>query len=170
MILPMWAFWVALIAMLIGMIGVIMPVVPGVGFIWIVVLIYAIAERFATIDGLTFGVLTLLAGIGVSADLWMSQAGAKFGGASPWSLLVGLLTAAVGAAIGLLFFGIGAIPGAIIGAIAGVIIAEWHRREDWNEAFKAGGGWAAGCLLSGVAQFFLAVLMIFIFVWQAALR
>ncbi len=167
MVLPMWAFWVALAAMVIGIIGVIMPVVPGVGFIWIVVLVYAIAERFATIDGLTFGILTILGAIGISADLWMSQAGAKAGGASPWSLLVGLLTAVLGAAIGLLFFGIGAIPGAIIGAVAGVIIAEWHRREDWNEAFKAGGGWAAGCLLSGLVQFMIAAVMILVFVWQA---
>ena len=130
-------------------------------------LIYAIAERFATIDILTFVVLTMLGAIGVSADLWVSQIGAKAGGASPWSLLVGLLTGAVGAIVGLIFLGVGAIPGAIIGAVIGIVLAEWHRREDWNEAFKVGGGWLAGCALSGVVQFFVAILMILIFVWQA---
>ena len=166
MVLPVWAFWVALAAMLIGMIGVILPVVPGVGFIWIVVVIYAIAERFATIDPITFSVITILGAIGVSADLWMSQIGATAGGASPLSLLAGALLGAVGSLVGLLFFGVGAIPGAIIGALAGVVIAEWHRREDWREAFKAGGGWLAGCALSGIVQFIVATLMILIYVWQ----
>jgi uncharacterized protein YqgC (DUF456 family) len=167
MVLPMWAFWVAAVAMAIGLIGVILPVVPGVGLIWIVILIYALAERFATIDWITFAVLTVLGAIGVSADLWMSQVGAKAGGASPWSLLVGLLLGGIGAIVGSLFFGIGAIPGAIIGAVVGVVIAEWHRREDWNEAFRVGGGWLAGCALSGVVQLIIAILMVLIFVWQA---
>lgn len=166
MVLPMWAFWTAMVAMAIGLIGVILPVVPGVGFIWIVILIYAIAEQFATIDLITFVVLTILGAIGLTADLWMTQVGAKAGGASPWSLLVGLLLGAVGAVIGTLFV-VGTIPGAIIGALLGVVIAEYHRREDWNEALKSGGGWAAGCLLSGAVQLVIAIVMIFIFVWQA---
>jgi uncharacterized protein YqgC (DUF456 family) len=163
----MWAFWVALVAMVVGLIGVILPIVPGVGFVWIVVLIYAIAERFATIDIITFAVLTLLGAIGLTADLWMSHLGAKAGGAAAPSLLVGLLLGAVGAVVGLAFLGVGAIPGAIVGAIAGVIIAEYHRREDWNEALKVGGGWAAGCLLSSGVQLLISILMILIFVWQA---
>ena len=166
MALPMWAFWVALVAMLVGMIGVILPVVPGVGFIWIVVLIYAIAERFATIDPITFSILTILGAVGFTADLWMSQAGAKAGGASVWSLLVGLLLGAVGAIVGLVFLGVGAIPGAIVGAVAGVVLAEYYRRRDWREAFKAGGGWLVGCTLSGGVQFLIAILMILIFAWQ----
>lgn len=163
---PEWAFVAALIAMFVGIIGVILPVVPGVGFIWIVVLVYAIAEKFAAIDLITFTVLTIMGVIGFTADLWMTQVGAKAGGASPLSLLVGFLLGVIGALIGAVFVGVGAIPGAIVGAIAGVIIAEYHRREDWNEAFKAGGGWAAGCLLSGGVQLFIAILMILIFIWQ----
>jgi len=167
MALPLWAFWVALVAMFVGIIGVILPVVPGVGFIWIVALVYAIAEKFAAIDPITFTVLTILGAVGFTADLWMTQVGAKAGGASPLSLLVGLLLGVVGALVGAIFLGVGAIPGAIVGAIAGVIVAEYHRREDWNEAFKAGGGWAVGCLLSGGVQLLIAILMILIFVWQA---
>ena len=111
--------------------------------------------------------LTILGAIGFTADLWMSQVGAKAGGASPWSLLTGLLLGAVGAIVGLAFLGIGAIPGAIVGAIAGVILAEYYKRQDWREAFKAGGGWLVGCTLSGGVQFLIAILMILIFVWQA---
>lgn len=170
MVLPVWAFWVALVVMIVGLIGVILPVVPGVGFIWIVVLVYAIAERFATIDPITFAVLTILGAIGLTADLWMSQVGAKVGGASVWSLLAGLVLGAIGAIVGLAFLGVGAVPGAIIGAIAGVILAEWYKRKDWREAFKAGGGWLIGCTLSGGVQLLIAVLMILIFVWQTLLR
>jgi len=166
-ILPMWAFWVALATMIVGLIGVILPVVPGVGFIWLVVLVYAVAEHFATIDPITFAVLTVLGAIGFTADLWMSQVGAKVGGASVWSLLAGLVLGAIGAIVGLVFLGVGAVPGAIVGAIAGVILAEWYRRKDWREAFKAGGGWLVGCTLSGGVQFLVAILMILIFVWQA---
>jgi uncharacterized protein YqgC (DUF456 family) len=165
-ILPMWAFWVALAAMAIGLIGVILPIVPGVGFIWIVVLIYAIAERFATIDPITFAALTVLGAIGVSADLWMSHAGAKIGGASAWSLLAGLVLGAIGAIVGLVFLGVGAVPGAILGTILGIVLAEWYQRRDWREAFKVGGGWLVGCTLSGGVQFLIAVLMIVIFAWQ----
>lgn len=167
MVLPLWTFWAALAAMIVGLLGVILPLVPGVGFIWLVTLAYAVAERFVTIDPLTFVVLTLLGAIGFSADLWMSQIGAKIGGASVWSLLAGMVLGAIGAVAGLIFMGIGALPGALVGAIAGVILAEWYRRKDWREAFKAGGGWLVGCTLSGGIQFLIGILMILIFVWQA---
>jgi len=165
-VLPEWAFWVALVAMLIGLIGVILPIVPGVGFIWLVALVYAIAERFATIDPLTFAALTILGAIGLSADLWMGHAGAKVGGASIWSLLAGLVLGAIGAIVGLVFLGIGALPGVIVGTVLGIVLAEWYRRRDWREAFKAAGGWLIGCTLSGGVQFLVGILMIVIFAWQ----
>jgi hypothetical protein len=152
--------------MLIGLIGVILPIVPGVGFIWLVALVYAIAERFATIDPLTFAALTILGAIGLSADLWMGHAGAKVGGASIWSLLAGLVLGAIGAIVGLVFLGIGALPGVIVGTVLGIVLAEWYRRRDWREAFKAAGGWLIGCTLSGGVQFLVGILMIVIFAWQ----
>ncbi len=97
----------------------------------------------------------------------MGQVGAKASGASAWSLLGGLVLGAIGAIVGLVFFGVGAVPGAIIGAILGVVLAEWYQRKDWREALKAGGGWLVGCTLSAGVQFLIAILMIFIFVWQA---
>jgi uncharacterized protein YqgC (DUF456 family) len=177
MALPMWAFWVALVAMVVGLIGVILPIVPGVGFIWIAILVYAIAEHFATIDPITFTILSILGAVGTVADLWMSQLGAKIGGASIWSLLAGvalgaigfvaaLVLGVIGAAFGMAFLSIGALPGAVIGAVLGVFLAEWYQRKDWREALKASGGWLAGCTLSGGMQFLIAILMILIFVWQ----
>ncbi len=170
MSLPAWAFWVALAAMTISLVGVIVPIIPDIVLIWFVILIYALAEGFATIDPLTFIVLTFLAALGFSAEFWMSQVGAKVGGASTWSVLAGVLLGAVGAAAGLIFFGIGAVPGAFLGALAGLVLAEWYRRRDWRQALKVVGGWLAGYLLSVGVQFSIGVSMILIFVWQVLKR
>jgi len=167
MVVPTWVFWLTLVAMVVGLVGVVLPVIPGVGFIWLAVLAYSLAERFATIDPLTFTILTVLAAAGVSADLWMSQLGAKAGGASVLAMVAGIVGGAIGALVGAVFFGVGAVPGAVLGALIGVVAVEWHRRKDWREAFKAGGGWLVGCTLSGGVQLVIALLMIAIFVWQA---
>jgi uncharacterized protein YqgC (DUF456 family) len=167
MVLPMWAFWTALVAMLIGLVGVILPIIPGVGLIWVVVLVYAIAEGFATIDPLTFIVLTVLGAAGVTADIWVSQAGSKLGGASWRALLAGLGLGVVGLLVGLLVGGIGAVPGGIIGALLGILLVEYLHRKDWKEAARAGAGWLIGCLLSGVVQLLVSMAMIGIFIWQA---
>jgi uncharacterized protein YqgC (DUF456 family) len=166
MVLPMWVFWVTLVVMVVGLVGVILPAVPGVGLIWIAVLVYAIAESFATIDPLTFAVLTVLGAAGVTADIWVSQAGSKLGGASWQALLAGLGLGVVGFAVGLLLGGVGAIPGAMIGAVLGILLVEYLRRKDWKETARAGAGWLIGCLLSGVVQLFVSLTMILIFVWQ----
>lgn len=158
--------WVALVVMLIGLLGVILPGVPGVGLIWIAALVYAIAEGFTVIDPLTFIVLTILAALGVTSDIWVSQAGGKVAGASWQAMLASLGLGLVGALIGLFFGGVGALPGAIIGALLGVILVEYYHRQDWKDAARAGGGWMVGCLVSGVVQLIVSLLMIFMFVWQ----
>jgi uncharacterized protein YqgC (DUF456 family) len=178
MVLPMWAFWAALIAMLVGLLGVFLPLVPGVGLIWLVALVYAIAEGFATIDPITFAALTILGAIGVTSDIWMSKLGAKLGGASFQALLGGLGLGILGAILGILLgligllagmplLEIGAVPLAIVGALLGVFLVERHIRGDWREALKACGGWLIGCALSGIVQGGISVLMILLFIWQA---
>ena len=178
MVLPTWAFWAALIAMAIGFLGVFLPLVPGVGFIWLVALIYAIAEGFTTIDPITFTILTILGAVGVTSDIWMSKLGAKLGGSSFQALLVGLVFgiagAIIGATLGLIgtltgipLLGIGAVPIAIVCALLGIFLVEWHIRDDWREALKVCGGWLIGCAVSGVVQAGISFLMILIFAWQA---
>jgi uncharacterized protein YqgC (DUF456 family) len=173
-----WVFWAVLITMLVGLLGVFLPLVPGVGLIWIAALVYAIAEGFATVDPITFTVLTILGAVGITSDIWMSKLGATVGGASFRALLaglglgivggiVGLVLGIVGTVLGLPFLAIGIAPCAITGAVLGIFFVERHVRDDWREALKATGGWAIGCVLSGVVQFVISTLMILIFVWQA---
>ncbi len=168
--LPDWPFWLALTVMLVGLAGVVLPGLPGVGLIWIAALVYAIAERFATIDPLTFVALTLLAAAGIGADLALTQAGSRLAGASWRALLAGMVLGAVGFVLGWLVGGIGALPGAMIGTLAGIVIVEYRHRRDWREALKAGGGWLAGCAVSRFVQLIVSLAMIALFIWQAALR
>jgi hypothetical protein len=156
-----------MVAMFVGLAGVFLPILPGVGLIWLTALIYALAERFATIDPVTFTVLTVLAGFGLTTSLWTSQIGASVGGASWRSMLVGVVGGTVGALIGAIFFGVGAIPGGVLGALLGVVLMEWREGKNWEQASKAASGWLVGCLLSSVFQALVGTVMIVIFTWQA---
>ncbi len=161
-----WTFWVALVMMVVGLLGVVLPLIPGTGFMWVVVLIYAISERFAAIDVFSFIVLTVLGLGGATADLWMSQLGAKVGGASLWSTVYSLVGSLAGGLIGLIFAGVGAVPGMIIGSVAGILINEYRERQDWKLAWQATVGLVLGFTLSTVVQFVIGLLMLVIFVWQ----
>jgi len=166
MLPPTWVFWVTVVVMLVGLAGVILPGIPGVGLIWVAALVYAIVERFATVDPATFAVLTLLGVTGVTSDVWVSHAGGRMGGASWQALLAGLGLGIVGFLVGLFVGGIGAVPGGAVGALLGILLVEYVRRKDWKEAVRAGAGWLVGCLFSGVVQLFISLVMIVIFVWQ----
>ena len=168
--LPMWVFWVALIAMVAGLFGILIPIFPDIVLIWFVILVYALAEGFRAIDPLVFLVLTVLAALGFSAEFWMSQAGAKAGGASNWSLLAAILFAIVGGAVGFFFFGIGAVPGAVLGALFGLIVSEYYQRRDWEKTMRVVGGWLIGYLLSVGIQLSIGVTMILVFAWQVLVR
>lgn len=150
---------VALVLMFIGLIGVILPLVPGIILVYLAALLYAVVEGFAKIGPITLAVLTLLAVVGVTADIWVSSLGAKAGGASVWALLGGLVLGLVG----LIFFN---LPGAILGSVAGVIAVEMWRVGNWHKVLKSSGGWLIGWLLSTVVQLSIALIMIAIFLWQ----
>ena len=158
----MSGFWltVALAAMFIGLLGVLLPLVPGVALIWLVALVYAIAEGFKNIDPITMIVLSIIALPGITADIWVSSLGAKAGGASLWSIVASLVGGVVG-------FLVSTLPGAIIGALVGLMAVELFRAKDWRQALKASGGWIAGWLLAAVVQIVVGLIMIAIFWWQA---
>ena len=158
----MSGFWltVTLAAMFISLLGVLLPLVPGVALIWLVALVYAIAEGFKNIDPITMIVLSVIALPGITADIWVSSLGAKAGGASLWSIVASLVGGVVG-------FLVSTLPGAIIGALVGLMAVELLRAKDWRQALKASGGWIAGWLLATVVQIITGVIMIAIFWWQA---
>ena len=148
-----------LLAMLVGLIGIVLPMIPGTPLIFVAALLYALLERFQTIGWPTLVVLGLFAALATTADLWASSIGAKMGGASLWSVAVGLIASLVG----FLAF---SLPGAILGAVLGVLLTEIIRVRDWKQALKAGSGWAIGWVLSTVFQLGIGLVMVAIFVWQ----
>jgi len=161
------AFSIAILVMFVGLVGVILPVVPGLALIWLGALGFAVVENFASIDLFSFIFLTLLAIVGVSADIWMTQLGARLGGATFRSQLVGLAGGVIGALLFAVLGGISAGLGAVLGSIAGVLGAEYYRSKNWEQALKSGGGWLLGWLASTCFQFVIGGLMIAIFLWQA---
>lgn len=170
MILPDWSFWLALAVMLIGLAGVILPGLPGLGLIWLAALIYALAERGATVGLPALAALTVLAGLGMAADILLGQLAGKAAGASWRGLLAGMIGGALGFGAGLLIGGVGALPGGLIGALAGLVIVEYRRRRDVGAAARAGVGWLAGCVIGRGLQFMLGLTMIALFAQQAGGR
>ena len=145
--------------MLVGVIGTVLPIIPGTILIFAGALLYALVEGFRAVGWPTIVVLGVLAAVATTADLWASSIGAKLGGASGWSVLIGL----VAGLVGLVVF---SLPGAIIGAVLGVLLTEIVRVGDWRLALKAGSGWVVGWALSTVVQLGVGLIMVAIFVWQ----
>ena len=166
MVRPSWTFYLAILLLLLGLAGVVLPALPGVGLMWVVVLVYAIAERFATIDPLSFTVLTLLGFAGATSDFWLGQLGAQVAGASVWSTVWGTVGALLGGLIGFLFAGLGAVPGMWIGSVLGVLLNEYRERRDWRAAWKAVTGLAIGSVLSIAVETVIGLAILAIFVWQ----
>jgi len=153
------ALIVALLVMLVGLIGTVLPVIPGTVLILLAAFVYALIEGFQVIGWPTLLVLVVLTLVATSADLWAASVGAKVGGASGWSIVAGLL----GGLVGFVVFN---LLGAILGAMLGVLLTEIIRVGDWRQAFKAGGGWLLGWLLSTVVQLGIGLAMVAVFVWQ----
>ena len=145
--------------MLVGLIGTVLPIIPGTILIFAGALLYALVDGFQVVGWPTLVVLGILAAVATTADLWASSIGAKIGGASGWSVVIGMLAGLVG-------FVVFTLPGAIIGAILGVLLTEIVRVGDWKQALKAGSGWVVGWILSTVVQLGIGLIMVAIFVWQ----
>jgi uncharacterized protein len=158
-------FGFAVVFMVIGLVGTVFPILPGIPIIWLSVLFYAIVEGFKAIDPFTFIILTLIAIVSGTADIWMSMLGAKTGGASGRSMLFGCLGSLIGFIVGTLFV-IGQLFGALIGYVLGILLSEYQKHHDWNLAFKASMGGLAGRGLAAAVQFGSGLLMLIIFVWQ----
>jgi len=145
--------------MLIGLIGTVLPVIPGTILIFAGALLYAMVDQFQAVGWPTLVVLGVLTAVATTADIWASSIGARIGGASGWSVIVGLLA-------GLAGFVIFNLVGAIVGAVLGVLLTEIVRLGDWRQALKAGSGWLVGWVLSTVVQLGVGLIMLAIFTWQ----
>ena len=170
MVEPNWAFWLALAVMAIGLLGTVLPGVPGVLLIYGAAVVYALVEGFARVGVPVLVVLTVLAAIGATSDIWVTQTMGRAGGASGRALVAGLALGVAGMIFGFFVAGIGALAGAVIGSIAGIVLVEYRRRRDVKGAARAGAGWLIGYLVSALVEFTIGLVMIGLFFWQAAGR
>jgi uncharacterized protein len=118
------------ILLALGIILTALPTVPGMGYMLVVTIIYGFVDTFEHFDpwwlALFFG-LTLL---GIVTDHASGLMGAKFGGASKNTILLGL----IGMLIGLVLF-----PplGLFLGLFLGVFIGGMLQFNDHRKALKA---------------------------------
>jgi uncharacterized protein YqgC (DUF456 family) len=162
-----FAFGLAVVFMVIGLVGIVVPILPGTLLIWLSVLAYAIFDGFSAIDWITFSVITLIAIVTGTADLWLSLLGAKTGGAARRAMILGF----IGGILGFFLLGaflpiIGNLFGGIIGYALGVLIGQYQKYQDWKVALKASIGGVVGWGIATVVQLAGGVLMLLIFIWQ----
>jgi uncharacterized protein YqgC (DUF456 family) len=160
-------FGLSVAFMLVGLVGIIIPILPGMLLIWLSVLAFAVVEGFKSVDWITFSILTAIALVVGTADIWMSLLGAKTGGASGRSMIFG----AAGSILGFIFLGplfppLGSLFGGAIGYAAGVLLGQYHKYRDWRMAAKAAVGGLAGWGVSTAIQLGGGILIIALFIWQ----
>ena len=162
------AFGLAVALIVIGVVGTVIPILPGLFLIWLTVLGYAIIEGFKAIDWITFTVLTLIALIAGTSDIWLSALGAKTGGASRRAMFLGFIGSIAGFFLGILIpipiFG--SLIGSVLGYAVGLLVGQYNKYKDWNLAIRASLGGVAGWGVAVAVQFSGGVLILLIFVWQ----
>lgn len=155
-------FGLAVAGLVVGLVGTIIPLVPGTLLVWLVVLLYGLATDFSSISMTAFVVITLIALVTGTADIWMPLLGSRKTGAGGRSMVYGVIGAIVGTfALPLL--------GTIIGYALGILLGEFQTHRDWNLAFKSSLGGIAGWGLATAVQLGGALLILIIFVVQVLL-
>ncbi len=152
-----------IIAFIIGLFGTLLPIIPGIVIIWLASLFYAwILVGFDIFSPWVFALITLIAIVAGTADVWLAAVGAKTTGATWRTLIVGF----IGAIAGTFFIPIPLI-GTIAGYAAGLILAEYVRLNDWRQAVRAAFGGIVGWGVSSAVELAGGVLIILLVATQA---
>ncbi len=142
-----------------SLIGTLIPIIPGVLLMWVIVFVYAWADGFTAVSTTAIIFVSLIALVTGTSDIWLTLFGAKKGGASLKSMLVGTIGAVVGSFV---------LPilGTIAGYIAGLLLGEYWQHGDWETAKRAGFGGLAGWGIATIIQFIGGVFIFVIFLVQ----
>lgn len=134
--------------------------IPGSLLIWMAVLVYVLVNGMASVGWPAFIFISLVALVAGTADLWMPLLGAKKVGASMRAIVYGT----IGAIIGTFF---APLLGTLIGYAGGILLGEYQKRGDWNEALKVSLGGLAGWGLATAVQLGGGILILIIFAVSA---
>jgi uncharacterized protein len=164
--LPAWLnvsiFGITQFFMLAGLLGLVVPVFPGLVVMWLAALGFGIIHHFDTPGIVIFVLITILMLVGSVIDNFVMGAGARKGGAAWLSIGVAL-------AAGVIFTLIFPPIGGIIAAPLAVLLLEYARRRDWQKAWQALRGLAAGWGLAYAIRLVIGFLMMalwWFWVWQ----
>ena len=145
--------------MLVGVVGVIVPVLPGTTLI----LGAALLHKWILPNDLSWmviGFIALFWGLSVVAEIAGVLLGTRWFGGGKW----GMAGATGGALVGVFF----SLPMLLLGTVLGAVAAEsLIAKKTDRAAFKAGVGAAVGFVISTVAKFACAAVMIGLFLVAA---
>ncbi len=137
---------------LIGMVGSVVPLLPGTTFI----LLGALLQKWLLPETVGWTAVAWMAGfwfLSVLADFGCTLLGTKLFGGSKWGM-----AGATGGALAGMFF---SLPVLILGTMLGATLAEkWKGQRSTDDALRSGAGAAVGFLLSTVAKFGCACVMV----------
>jgi uncharacterized protein YqgC (DUF456 family) len=145
-------------AMLAGLAGALIPWFPDILLIWGAGLVYGILVGWGTWGPWLFALMSVAALVGFVAEVAVSVAGARVGGASGWGILAGLMLAVVG----MIVF---SPLGALIGLALGMLLVEGWRQRNLRKAAAATLGAVIGWGASFLVKFSLSLWMVLL--WGA---
>lgn len=150
------------ILMLVGLLGLIVPLYPGLVIMWLAALGYGILSGFSTLGIVLFVIITLLMVVGSVGDNLLVGATTRKGGV-PWKTIIIALVAGVA--------GTALLPpvGGIIAVPLVIMVMEYLRVRDWNQAWLALRGLATGWGLAYVVRLgfgFLTMILWWLWAWK----
>ena len=145
------------VLMAFGIPAVLVPMLPGISYMFLVALLFGVADHFAH---LTWENLAVLGGILILSffvDYFAGILGARYGGADRRSILFGFL----GIIIGVLL-----LPpfGGILGLFVGIFVGELRARKRGDKALRAATAGLIGSVAGGVVNCILAVTFFGLFI------
>lgn len=158
---------VSYILIALGLIGIVVPLLPGLPLLWLGALVWAWGDDFQQVGWPTLIVLALLVGVGTVVDLFFASVVSRRAGVS-WRAIGGALLGGLLGGIFLTWIPIlGTLAGALIGAVVGMWVVEYRIRGDGDAATNAVWSYLTGVAFASLINFFLALLMLALFFWQA---
>ncbi len=157
--------------MMVGLFFTVIPPLPGTIIIWGAAIGYGLLLGWDHLGWLTFALLTVLMLVGTISDMLAGQFGAKLGGASCLSIVLGTIA---GFIVGMIasFIGtpiLGCLAG-LVGTLGGIVLIEQLRHRDWRTAVNATKGFAAGTTVGIMAKvtaggLMFAIFLIRVYLW-----
>jgi uncharacterized protein YqgC (DUF456 family) len=149
--------------MLVGLLGLFVPGFPGLWIIWLSALLYGVLSGgFNWLTGFLFVIISILTLVGSFGDNVLMGAGARKGGASWLSIILGGVAGILGTILFPPFGGLVAAP-------LTVLLLEYLRKRNIRQAFYAVRGLAIGWGLTFFLRFGVGIVMILLWLlwaWQ----